>query len=114
MTTTSTQQTNGANTLIVSSPLMSFSSASVNSSALAGTQQSLIAQNQLAQQPGFLQVLNHDAFQPFYQQQQQMFLQPQTSLTLQQSSIQTAANDQAKKRRWPIRRCSIHKKINKL
>lgn len=95
MATTSTQQTNGANTLIVSSSLIPLSSSSVNSPTLASSQPSLIAaQNQLAQQQPFLQVFPHDTFQLQQLYQQQMFLQPQASLTLQQQNSIQNANEQ--------------------
>ena len=95
-TTSSTQQANaGNNTLIVSSSLIPFSSASqlssVNSS-LASAQQPLITQNQLGQQQPFLQVFpTQDAFQiPHLYHQQQMFLQPPSLTAVQQNSLQQA------------------------
>lgn len=95
---TSNQQTNGANTLIVPSSLIPLSSASqltssVNSStglntsqpSLIATQNTLAHQQHFQQQP-FLQVFpSQDPFhlQQIYQQQQQMFLS--SNLTVQNS-----------------------------
>lgn len=117
MATTSTQQTNGANTLIVSSslplsiPLSSTSqlSSAVNTSALAGSQPSLITANHI-QSPFGIQLYPHDfqqQVQLYQQQQQQMFLQPQPAgLPLQQNLIQTASEQQ-------LNQALVKKKNNK-
>lgn len=108
----SAQQTNGANTLIVSSSIIPQQLSSVNSSAaLVNSQPSLIA----ASNP-FLHVLNpHDStinFPHIYQPQ--MFLQPQAGLTLQQNSAIHNANELSQLTQMhQINQSLAKKKVNK-